>query len=66
MKKLCRSRTNRKIWGVCAGIANYFGIDPILVRLIAIASIFVSGLGIWAYLIAAVIVPLESRANMTN
>lgn len=59
-KKLYRSRTDRKIWGVCGGLGEYFDIDPTLVRIIAVVSIFVSGLGIIAYIIMAIIVPLES------
>ncbi len=59
MKRLYRSRTDRKIWGVCAGLANYFGVDPTLIRVIAIVSIFFSGVGIIAYIVMAIIVPLE-------
>ncbi len=59
MKRLYRSRTDRKIWGVCAGLANYFGVDPTLIRVIAVVSIFFSGAGIIAYIIMAILVPLE-------
>ncbi len=59
-KKLYRSRTDRKIWGVCGGLAKYFDIDPTIVRVIALASILVGTLGIWIYIIMAIIVPLES------
>jgi phage shock protein PspC (stress-responsive transcriptional regulator) len=59
-KKLYRSRTDRKIWGVCGGLAKYFDIDPTIVRIIALASILVGTLGIWIYIIMALIVPLES------
>jgi len=58
-KKLYRSRTNRKIWGVCGGLAKYFDIDPTIIRVIAVASILVTGAGIIAYLIMAIVVPLE-------
>ncbi|MBI4334962.1 MAG: PspC domain-containing protein [Chloroflexi bacterium] len=60
VKKLYRSRTDRMIWGVCGGLAAYFNVDPTIVRVIAVLSIFVSGLGILAYLILAIVVPLES------
>ncbi len=63
MKKLYRSRSNRKIWGVCAGIASYFGIDPTVVRLAAALSILLSGLGILAYIVAAIVVPLEDSSS---
>lgn len=64
MKRLYRSRTDRRIWGICAGLANYLGIDPTLVRVIAVVSIFFSGLGILAYVIMAIIIPLEESANI--
>jgi len=58
-KKLYRSRTDRMIWGVCGGLAKYFDMDPVIVRVIAVVSIFVTGLGILAYIIMAIVVPLE-------
>ncbi len=58
-KKLYRSRTDRMIWGVCGGLAKYFGIDATIIRLIAILLIFAGGFGIVAYLILAIVVPLE-------
>ena len=58
-KKLYRSRTDRKIWGVCGGLAKYFDIDPTMVRVIAIASVFFTGFGIIAYIVMAIVVPLE-------
>jgi phage shock protein C len=51
-KKLYRSTTNKKIAGVCGGIAEYFGIDPTLVRLLWIVFTLCGGAGILAYLIA--------------
>ena len=58
-KKLYRSRTDRKLWGVCGGLAKYFDIDPTIVRIIAIASILCGTFGIWIYIIMAIIVPVE-------
>jgi phage shock protein C len=58
-KKFYRSRTDRKLWGVCGGIAQYFSIDPTLVRIIAVASLFVGSLGFWIYIITALIAPIE-------
>jgi phage shock protein PspC (stress-responsive transcriptional regulator) len=52
-KKLYRSRTNKWLLGVCGGLGEYFGIDATIIRIIAI----VSGIGIIAYLIAAIIIP---------
>lgn len=63
-KRLYRSRTNRVIWGVCGGLAEYFNIDPVIVRVIAVLSIFLQGFGILAYIIMAIVIPLEkSRAS---
>ena len=57
MKKLYRSRDNRKVGGVCGGIAEYFGFDPTLVRLAAVIFIFVWGSGLLAYVVAWAIIP---------
>jgi phage shock protein C len=57
-KKLYRSRTNRVIAGVCGGLGEYFDIDPVIVRLIALVVSF-SGIGIVAYLIAWLVIPLK-------
>lgn len=58
MKKLFRSRENRMICGVCGGIAEYFNIDPTLVRLAWVLVAACSfGTGILAYFIAAIIMP---------
>lgn len=59
MKKLFRSSTDRKICGVCGGIAEYFDIDPTLVRLGWIIFTCFGGAGIWAYIIAAIVIPKE-------
>jgi phage shock protein PspC (stress-responsive transcriptional regulator) len=59
-KKLYRSRTDRKLWGVCGGLAKYFDLDPTIIRIIALASLFVGSLGFWTYIIMALVVPVES------
>jgi phage shock protein PspC (stress-responsive transcriptional regulator) len=58
-KKLYRSRTDRKIWGVAGGLARYFNIDPTVVRVLFVVSILFGTLGIWVYIVMALIVPLE-------
>ena len=63
MKIIYRSRTDRKICGVCAGLAKYFDIDPTIVRILAILTIFISGIGIIAYGIMTIIVPLEKTED---
>jgi phage shock protein C len=60
-RRLYRSRTDRKIFGVCGGMAQYFDIDPVIIRIIAVVSIFFTGAGIIAYIILALVVPLESQ-----
>ncbi len=59
-KRLYRSRSDRMVWGICGGLAKYFGIDPTIVRVIFVLLIFANGLGILAYIILAIVVPLES------
>lgn len=56
-KKLYRVREDRKVLGVCGGIAEYFDVDPTIVRLGAALLIVFAGTGLIAYLIAALIIP---------
>jgi phage shock protein C len=65
-RKLYRSRTERKLWGVCGGLAKYFDIDPVILRVIFVASLFVGSLGFWAYIILALVVPLESETEQSK
>ena len=64
-KKLYRSQTDRKIWGVCGGLAKYFDKDPTVVRVIAALSLLFGTLGLWAYIVMALVVPLED-SEVTN
>ncbi|MFH0808225.1 MAG: PspC domain-containing protein [archaeon] len=58
MKRLYRaSEKDSMVGGVCAGIAEYFEIDPTLVRLLWVLFIFGAGTGILAYLILWIVVP---------
>lgn len=57
MKKLYKSNTDKKIAGVCGGIAEYLGIDTTIVRLIWAVSFFIYGSGLALYIIAAIIMP---------
>ena len=59
MKKLYRSKSDRKLTGVCGGIAEYFDCDPTLIRIIyAALTIFSLGLpGVLIYFVMAVIMP---------
>ena len=58
-RRLYRSRSDRMIWGVCGGLAKHFDMDPTIVRVIAVLLVFVSGFGILAYIILAIVIPLE-------
>ena len=58
-KKFYRSKKDRIIAGVCSGIAEYFDIDPMIVRLITLSLVLSTGGGIIAYLIAWIAVPKE-------
>ena len=54
-----RSRRNKMIDGVCGGLSEYLGIDPLLVRILWFLSVFVDGLGIIAYILAMIFVPVN-------
>lgn len=56
-KRLYKSRENRMIDGVCGGIAEYFNIDPTLVRLGWVLFCALGGSGVIAYIIGAIIIP---------
>lgn len=55
-KKLYRSITDKKLAGVCGGLAEYLGMDATIIRLIWALLIF-SGVGLLAYIIAALVIP---------
>lgn len=60
-KRLYKIEEGKKLWGVCGGIAEYFDIDPTIIRLIWLIFIFCVGTGILAYIIAAIIMPKKSE-----
>lgn len=57
-KRLYRSRSQRMICGVCGGVAEYFDIDPTLIRLLLV-FLGCTGTGLFAYFVAAIIIPDE-------
>lgn len=61
-RRLTKS-SDRKIAGVAGGIGDYFAIDPTIVRLLFLASIFLGGFGVIAYLIAWVVLPSDDGSN---
>ena len=58
-RKLYRSRNDRMLFGVCGGLGQYFGVDPTAVRLLFVLAAILGGHGLLAYLIVALLVPLE-------
>ena len=60
-KRLYKIEEGKKLCGVCGGIAEYFNVDPTLIRLLWIILIFCAGTGILAYFIAALIMPRKSE-----
>ena len=62
MKHIIRSRKDRIIAGVCGGFADYFGLDPSLIRLAWIFFTLFGGSGILAYLLAIIVLPDEFSA----
>jgi phage shock protein PspC (stress-responsive transcriptional regulator) len=61
LRRLYRSRSDRVIAGVCGGIARYFNVDPVLVRVGAVALVFLGGAGLLAYIAAVLLVPNEGE-----
>lgn len=59
IKKLCRSKTDRVIFGVCGGLGEYFDMDSNIFRLLFILLTLTGGAGILIYLISAIMIPAE-------
>jgi len=60
MEKRLYKGENRMLCGVCSGIAEYFNIDPTLVRVLAVIFGCIAGSGVLAYIVAAVIMPTKN------
>lgn len=60
-KRLYKSATDKKLCGVCAGVAEYFEIDPTIIRLAWVVFTLLGGSGILAYIIAAIVMPSEAQ-----
>lgn len=58
-KKLTKSRTDRKLCGVCGGFAEYLNLDATVIRLVWAILVLAGGSGLLAYIIAAIIMPEE-------
>jgi phage shock protein C len=58
-RRLTRSRTNRILGGVCAGLADYLGVDVVLIRIAFVVLAFAGGGGVILYLIGWILIPEE-------
>ncbi|NPV41304.1 MAG: PspC domain-containing protein [Anaerolineae bacterium] len=65
MKKLYRSRSDEMIAGVCGGLADYFEIDPAIIRLLFVLLLFAGTGGFWIYIILWIVMPLQPE-NIDN
>ncbi|MEQ8358399.1 MAG: PspC domain-containing protein [Cytophagales bacterium] len=59
-KRLTRSRGDRIIAGVCGGLAKYFGLDPVLIRVIFLIALLGFGTGLLPYLVLWIVMPNEN------
>ena len=60
-KILYKSSKNKMIFGVCGGIAEYFNVDPSLIRILWVLFGFLGGSGILAYIVVAIILPDDNK-----
>ena len=58
-RRLYKSEDNRVLCGVCGGVGEFFGIDPTIVRLIWAILVIFAGMGLWIYILAAIIMPRQ-------
>ncbi|MBP6017057.1 MAG: PspC domain-containing protein [Candidatus Promineofilum sp.] len=61
--RLMRSETDKMVAGVCGGLADYMGIDPVLVRLAFVLLLLASGVGFAIYVVLWIVMPTPSRAQ---
>lgn len=62
-KRLYRSRTDSILCGVCGGMAKYFGVDSGIVRVILFIMFVMGTIGLWVYIVLAIIIPKEPEAG---
>ena len=63
MKRVYRVEEGKMICGVCGGIAEYFNIDPTLIRLAWVLLCFMACSGVLSYIIAAIVIPTKSAVQ---
>ena len=64
-QRVARSSTDKVVAGVCGGLGQYFGLDPVIVRLIMVALIFAGGMGLFIYPLLWLIMPVEGTGQPT-
>jgi phage shock protein C len=62
-KRLYRSTNNKVVAGVCGGIAEYFDVDPVIIRIAAVLLFLTKGIGLLAYIIAVIIIPKDTALS---
>ena len=62
-KRLVRSRSNKMLFGVCGGLAEYLNIDPVIVRLLTVLLTLWNGIGLLLYFVLALIMPEEPEIS---
>ncbi len=65
-KRLYRSSRNKVLAGVCGGLGEYFGVDPVIVRLLVVVFTLMGGAGLIAYIIAAIIIPSADAGDLSR
>jgi len=63
--RITKSKTDRVVDGVCGGLADYFGIDSLLVRLAFVALMFINGIGLILYIVLVIIMPKAENLDQT-
>ena len=59
-RRLMRSTTDRRIAGVCGGLAKYLNVDPTVLRIIFLITAIFGGIGFWAYLVIWLVAPEDN------
>jgi len=64
--RITKSKTDRVIDGVCGGLAEYYKVDSVIVRLIFVLLLFINGIGFFIYIILAIIMPKPEKLDQTT
>jgi phage shock protein C len=65
-KRFYRSEKDKIIGGVCAGIADYLNIDPVVIRIIFVVALLTEGFGLMLYIILWIVIPSENSKKESN